>query len=129
MQSEAPFSFNARYGVESKPSWVIPAIVIALIALPWITWAGMHHSKPQIRSYLISFAASSDREIALRYGVERRSPKLAIICTVVARDIDKNVVGQIDDHIAGGAGKVERRITIPTRSEAVNADVIRCRTA
>ncbi len=129
MQSEAPFSFNARYGVKSKPSWVIPAIVIAAIGLPWIIWAGAHYSKPQIRSYLISFAASSDREIALRYSIERRSPKLAIICTVVARDIDKNVVGQIDDRIAGGAGKVERRITIPTRSEAVNADVIRCRTA
>ncbi len=129
MQSEAPFSFNARYGVESKPRWVVPAIVIALIGLPWITWAGMHHSKPQIRSYLISFAPSSDREIALRYSIERQSPEVAIICTLVARDIDKNVVGQIDDPIAGGAGKVERRITIPTRSEAVNADVIRCRTA
>ncbi len=129
MQSEAPFSFNARYGVESKRRWVVPAIVIAVIGLPWITWAGIHHSKPQIRSYLISFTASSDREIALRYSIERQNPKLAIICTVVARDIDKNVVGQIDDPIAGGAGKVERRIIIPTRSEAVNADVIRCRTA
>ncbi len=129
MQSEAPFSFNARYGVESKRRWVVPAIVIAVIALPWTIWAGAHHSKPQIRSYLISFSVSSDREVTLRYSVERRSPKLAAICTVVARDIDKNVVGQIDDPIAGGAGKVERRITIPTRSEAVNADVIRCRTA
>jgi hypothetical protein len=49
------------------------------------------------------------------------------VCTLIARDFDKNIVGQIDEEIPAGKSKVELVTLVPTRSEAVNADVSSCR--
>ena len=43
------------------------------------------------------------------------------------RDYEKNVVGQLDDTIPAGDTYLERTITIPTRADAVNAGIERCR--
>jgi hypothetical protein len=50
-----------------------------------------------------------------------------VVCTLIARDFDKNVVGQIDQEIPAGKSKVELVTDVPTRSESVNADVSSCR--
>jgi len=52
---------------------------------------------------------------------------MTTICTVIARDFDTNIVGQIDQEIPAGQGKVELISVVPTRSAAVNADVASCR--
>jgi len=57
----------------------------------------------------------------------RKDGAQVLICTLIARDYDKNIVGQIDDEIAAGLASIEKFTTIPTRSQAVNADVIACR--
>jgi hypothetical protein len=46
---------------------------------------------------------------------------------LIARDYDKNIVGQIDQEIAGEKSKIELVTVVPTRSKAVNADVSSCR--
>ena len=76
---------------------------------------------------MITFTIDSDRAVSVRYSVDRESAKAETICTVIARDYDKNIVGQIDQEIAAGTGKVELVSVVPTRSEAVNADVSSCR--
>ncbi|MEI9908024.1 MAG: DUF4307 domain-containing protein [Actinomycetota bacterium] len=115
-----------RYGI--KPvRWKKTAIVLLLLGGPWLVWAGLHHSRPEISSDLISFSPNSDRSISIRYTVERRTPTQAITCTLVARDFDKNIVGQIDDVVKPGAAIVEITTQIPTRSAAVNAAISRCR--
>jgi hypothetical protein len=76
---------------------------------------------------LISFTVDSDRAVSVRYSVDREDPKSATICTVIARDFYKNIVGQIDEEIPAGEPKVELVSVVPTRSQAVNADVSSCR--
>jgi len=127
MQSEAPFSYNDRYGVRPPSKWQIPAIVCALLGISWLIWAGLHHANPPFRTTLISFSITNEKEISIRYSLERRSATTPFTCTLVARDIDKNVVGQIDEVIPVGKSKIERITLIPTRGPAVNADVVRCR--
>ncbi len=127
MQSEAPFSYDDRYGVRPRSKWQIPAIVFALLGITWLIWAGLHHANPPYRSTLISFSITSEKEISIRYSLERRVAQTPFTCTLVARDIDKNVVGQIDEVIPAGKSKSERITLIPTRGPAVNADVVRCR--
>ena len=127
MQSEAPFSYNDRYGVRPPSKWQIPAIVCALLGISWLIWAGLHHANPPFRTTLISFSINNEKEISIRYSLERRSATTPFTCTLVARDIDKNVVGQIDEVIPVGKSKIERITLIPTRGPAVNADVVRCR--
>ena len=127
MQSQEPFDYNDRYGVKKGRSWIAIALVTAIVGVGWITWAGLHHSNPTFRVQVITFVVGDMREVSVRYSVDRHSTTTATICTVIARDYEKNIVGQIDQEIPAGEAKVELVTVVPTRSEAVNADVISCR--
>jgi hypothetical protein len=117
-----------RYG-RRPMRWKGLAVVLLIVGGGWLIWTGLYHSRPAITPTLISFSISSDRAISLRYSIQRRDPKAAIICTLVAHDFEKNVVGQIDDSIPAGAAHIEKTTLIPTRSAAVNAAISRCRPA
>jgi nitrogen regulatory protein PII-like uncharacterized protein len=127
MQSQEPFDYNERYGLRKKRNWVGVALFTAIVGVGWITWAGLYHSNPEIRVQLISFTVDNDREVSVRYFVERDSAEAVSICTVIARDFYKDIVGQIDVEIPSGKVKVELVSVVPTRSLAVNADVSTCR--
>ena len=127
MQSDPEFSYEDRYGVRPTKGWVAPAVVIAVIGISWLIWAGLHHSNPNIRASVISFTATTDRAMSIRYEVVRKDKGQVITCTLVARDYDKNVVGQIEDEIGPGLAVVQKNTDIPTRSQGVNADVVACR--
>jgi nitrogen regulatory protein PII-like uncharacterized protein len=127
MQSQEPFDYNERYGLRKKRSWVGIALITAVVGVGWITWAGLYHSNPEIRVQLISFTVDSDREVSVRFFVERDSEEAVSICTVIARDFYKDIVGQIDVEIPSGKEKVELVSIVPTRNLAVNADVSTCR--
>ena len=126
-ESDGEFSFNDRYGVRSSTRWRMPAIVLGIIGLLWIFWAGLHNANPDFRIQLISFAVTGEKEITVRYGINRADAGATTICTLVAKDIDKNVVGQIDEMIEPGPSYVERSTPIATRSAPVTASVLRCR--
>jgi len=127
MQSGPEFSYEDRYGVRPTKGWVAPAVVIAVMGISWLVWAGLHHSNPNIRASVISFTATTDRAMSIRYEVVRKDIGQVITCTLVARDYDKNVVGQIEDEIGPGLAVVQKNTDIPTRSQGVNADVVACR--
>jgi len=113
--------------VRPTKGWVVPAVVIAAIGISWLIWAGLHHSNPNIRASVISFTATTDRAMSIRYEVVRKDKNQVLTCTLVARDYDKNVVGQIEDEIGPGLAVVQKTTDIPTRSQGVNADVVACR--
>ncbi len=127
MQSQEPFNYNDRYGVKKGRSWIPVALFLAVAGIVWITWAGLYHSNPGIRVQLISFTVDSDRKVSVRYSVDRNGAEATTICTLIARDFYKDIVGQIDLEIPAGKEKVELVSVIPTRSQAVNADVSTCR--
>ena len=121
------FDYNDRYGIKPSRSWIKFAIGFALIGGVWIAWAGLHHAQPVVRSELISFSTQDPRKPVIRYFIQRDNVKNVIICTLTARDYEKNVVGQVDDTIEAGESFVERSVTIPTRAYAVNAGISGCR--
>ncbi|CAB4575748.1 MAG: DUF4307 domain-containing protein [Actinobacteria bacterium] len=127
MQSQSPFDYNDRYGIKKGQNWVGFAVLIAIAGIGWLTWAGLHHSNPPIRVQLISFTVNSDRETSIRYSVDRDGVEAPVVCTLIARDYYKNIVGQLDEEIPAGQGKIEQRTSVATRIEAVNADVLGCR--
>jgi hypothetical protein len=119
-----------RYGIQEKKRWTIPATIVTLIFIPLLMWSAWHHSNPEIRTTLVSFQNQKQDSIDITFLIERRNPSLALTCTLVARDIDKNVVGEIEDQIPPAQTRqITRTTSIPTRIAPVNAAVLVCRAA
>lgn len=128
--SEEDAYLAERYGkhFDKTIKWQIPAALIALIGIPWLLWSAGYHSQPSIRHELIAFKVIDRSNIEITYLLERNEPGLEVVCTLVARDFDKNVVGEVTDEFDANPApsrQVQTR-TIPTRIRAVNADVIGC---
>ena len=121
------FDYNDRYGVRSERAWVPYALSFVLIGGAWILWAGLHHAEPAISYSVIAFDNTDPRNTQLRYSITRRDSSKPAICTLAARDIDKVIVGQLDDQIPASDGAIERTVTIPSRADAVNAGITSCR--
>ena len=119
-----------RYGFKQRSRWRVLAILITAIALPWLLWSAWFHSNPAIRTSTIKYATIDDRKISLSFELTRRSGQSELVCTLIAEDIERNVVGELDLRVAAAA-KPEKRIEIltveiPTRLRAVHAKVERC---
>jgi hypothetical protein len=127
MQSPEPFNYEERYGASKATRWPVIALVVAILGVSWLMWTALYHSNPPLRSQLISFTIPNDREASVRYSIERSDGQRVVVCTLIARDFDKSIVGQIDREIPAGQSKVELLTIVPTRSQAVNADVSSCR--
>jgi hypothetical protein len=127
MQSPEPFNYEERYGAAKATRWPAIALVVAILGVGWLMWSALYHSNPPLRSQLVSFTITNDREATVRYFIERSDSQQVVVCTLIARDYDKNIVGQIDQEIGAGKSKVELVTVVPTRSESVNADVSSCR--
>jgi hypothetical protein len=126
-QPDETFDYNDRYGISPRKRWIAPALVVAILGVSWTLWAALNHAQPELRSTLYSFSVTADREITMKYAIDRRDPDATVICTLISIDIDKNIVGQIDDQIEGGESKVERVIAIPARIAPVSARIAGCR--
>jgi hypothetical protein len=117
-----------RYGIKERKSWRLIAIVVALVGLPWLFWSAWHHSNLEIRVTLVSFQNEKNDSIDITYLVQRRDPSTPLSCTLLARDYDKNVVGEIEDRVpASVEPAVTITTTIPARVTPVNAAVLECR--
>ena len=127
MQNPDAFNSEERYGVAKATRWPAIALVVAIVGIGWLMWTALYHSNPSLRSQLVSFTITDDRSASVRYFIERQDSNQVVVCTLIARDFDKSVVGQIDQEIPAGKSKVELVTVVPTRSEAVNADVSSCR--
>lgn len=126
MVSQAEFSYEDRYGIKPTPRWRAGATIIAILGIIWVFWAGLHHANPDVRFTLISFTPTGDKSITLRYEIVRRNTDDTIRCTLIARDFDKNTIGQIEDVIPAGERVVTREVAIPTRTKPVNGAVSDC---
>ena len=128
--SEEETFLSERYGKHylHAPRWKIPAALVALIGLPWLLWSAGYHSQPSIRHELIAFEVIDASKIEITYLVERNEPGIRMVCTLVARDFDKNIVGEVTDRFAANQRPLKevRTRIIPTRTRAVNAGIVGC---
>lgn len=119
-----------RYGIKPKGKsnlWL--GIFFSVLAILWFIWSGTNIANPAIRSELISFNVVDEQKISITYSIKVRDLASAHSCKLVARDIDKNVVGEFTDQMPGnslGIGSNLRTVEISTRIPAVNAGISTC---
>ena len=102
MQNPDAFSYEERYGVAKSTKWPAIALLFAILGIGWLMWSALYHSNPPLRSQLVSFTITNDREASVRYFIERGDSQQVVVCTLIARDFYKNIVGQIDPEIPAG---------------------------
>jgi hypothetical protein len=128
--AEVTAFLRERYGNKGSQnwvrSWILPALIFAVLGGAWMIWSGTHAANPEIRTTLLSFDSSSPASIRIRYSITVKHPVGNHQCTLVARDAQKNTVGEIVDHIPLGVASITHEVAIPTRLQAVNAAVLSC---
>jgi len=104
-------------------------ISFTTLALLWFIWSGTNFANPAIRSELISFQVIDEQKLSITYSIQVRDLTTSHSCNLVARDFDKNVVGEFVDKMPAGTlnvGPNLRIIEISTRIPAVNAGISGC---
>jgi hypothetical protein len=119
-----------RYGITpAGKNRVWLAVISIVLILAWFIWSGTNFANPQIRSTLISFEVIDDQKISISYNISVKDLNKQHTCSLVAKDIDKNTVGEVIDRIPANslfAGDNLRKIEISTRLPAVNAVIASC---
>jgi hypothetical protein len=119
-----------RYGITERSRsrfWL--SIIAMLLVAAWFIWSGLNAANPPVRSDLISFKVIDRKTTSITYTVFVRDLSIDHSCSVVARDLDKNLVGQVVDQMPAGSmkpGKNQRTVLIFTRVLAVNAGITSC---
>ena len=123
-------ALRQRYGIKDLPksrNWLLGALIGIVAA--WFAWSGYNAANPAVRSELVSFKIIDAQSISITYKISVRDNSIDHSCAVVARDIDKNVVGEVTDPMPAEelmVGANLRTLTIPTRLPAVNAGISSC---
>lgn len=123
---------RARYGLDaierSRRRNRFIAWPLGLAALGWLYWSANFAAHPAFATELLGFKVVSNNSIQIDYQVTLRDPAKGGHCTLVARDLNKNLVAQFDDVIApsNSASPVRHDVTLKTTGAPVNGDVIGC---
>jgi hypothetical protein len=119
-----------RYGIKSAGKNRIWITLFSLfLVLSWFIWSGTNFANPDIRSTLISFKVVSDQKISITYKILVRDTTIEHSCSLVAKDFDKNTVGEVVDLMPASSlaiGENQRTVEISTRLPAVNAQIASC---
>ena len=123
-------TLRQRYGIKSGRRgnlWFVIGLI--LVSLLWFIWSGTNIANPKLRSELVSFKVIDEQSISITYNIQVRDLDIAHSCNLVARDLAKTVVGEVNDAIAAcelQPGKNLRTVVISTRTPAVNAGISSC---
>jgi len=116
-----------RYGIKKADGNRYELIAVSvLLVSAWFIWSGYNAENPEVRSDLISFKNIDDQSISITYSIQARNINIDHSCSLIARDLEKNTVGEVSDLMPAGsllAGKNQRTVVISTRLPAVNAGI------
>lgn len=119
-----------RYGIkENNRNWLWPAVISLLAGISWFIWSALNAANPDVRYELLSFKVVNDQSISVTYSISVKDLNTDHSCSIVARDIDKNTVGEISDLMPATSlksGANTRTIEVATRLPAVNAGITSC---
>ena len=119
-----------RYGIkENNRNWLWPAVISLLAGISWFIWSGLNAANPDVRYELLSFKVVNDQSISVTYSISVKDLNTDHSCSIVARDIEKNTVGEISDLMPATSlksGANTRTIEVATRLPAVNAGITSC---
>ena len=78
-----------------------------VIAMSWLIWAALVHSRPAVAAQVAAYTVTSDTAISVTISVDRRDPSVPVTCRLIAQAADFQPVAeqQVRDrseHSTGG---------------------------
>jgi hypothetical protein len=130
--SDAEERLRRRYPRSRVPRpLLIVAIAIGVaVAMGWLVWAALYHSRPVVAAQISAFTVVSDTAIDVTLTVDRRDPAVPVTCRVLAQAADHSAVGEQQVIVAATAARVvNQKLTLVTLRRAVTATVDGCTAA
>lgn len=118
-----------RYPPRRTPRWAwIPlAIACALVGGTWLLWTALYGANPPVSARITAFHVTSDTSVDAVLTVQRPDPRLAVTCTVVAKAVSYETVGQLPVEVgASEQGLLDVPVTLRTFKRATTVDLEGC---
>jgi len=105
-----------------KPLLIALVGVGVTIAVSWLVWAALFHSRPAVVAQVAAYTVVSDTSISMTLTVERRDPGQPVTCRVVAQAADFQPVAEEEVAVeASTATVVDKPVTLVTLRRAATA--------
>lgn len=118
-----------RYPPRRTPSWAwIPlAAALAAVGLSWLVWTAWIGANPPVSARISSFQVTSDTSVSAVVTVQRPDPTLRVRCTVVAKAVSYETVGQLPLELAASdTTLLDVPVTLRTFKRATTVDLDGC---
>jgi hypothetical protein len=96
-----------------------------VLALTWLVWTALLHSRPSVAAQVQTFRIDSDTSASATVSVERRHPSMPVTCRVLAQAADFQPVGEQLVPIAASSNHVVEVSVILTTLRRATAVVVR----
>jgi Domain of unknown function (DUF4307) len=97
------------------------------VALGWLIWAALFHSRPAVVAQVSAYSVVSDTAIDVTLTVDRRNPAQPVTCRLIAQAADFSPVAEQQVAVAGSTARVvDLKLTLVTLRRAVTATAKGC---
>jgi len=127
--ADAAERLRRRYPKPRMPRPLLVSLIVVgvVLALTWLVWTALLHSRPAVNAELVAFRIDSDTSVSATISVERRDPSVPATCRVLAQAADYQPVGEQQVSIASGTDRiVEAKIVFTTLRRATTVVVRGC---
>jgi hypothetical protein len=118
-----------RYGAPSptgRALVVAGTVALAVLALTWLAWVTLVHSRPLVSSKLVGFEVAGEHVATARFAVTRREDDVSASCLLRAYADDHSIVGERTVAVAPGGPTEVVDASVRTERRATAVEVVGC---
>jgi Domain of unknown function (DUF4307) len=127
--TDAAERLRRRYPKSRMPRPLLVGLISVgvIVALTWLVWTALMHSRPPVAAHVVSYRITSDSSVSVTIAVERPDPSIPATCRVLAQAIDFQPVGEQQVPVAASSRRiVEVNLVLTTLRRATAVVVKGC---
>ena len=127
--ADAAERLRRRYPKPRMPRPLLVGLITVgvVLALTWLVWTALLHSRPVVEAEVVTLRIDSDTSVSATISVERRDPAMRVTCRVLAQAADYQPVGEQQVPIAASTDRVvEANLRFTTLRRATTVVVKGC---
>ena len=127
--TDAAERLRRRYPKSRMPRPLLVGLISigVVLAMTWLIWTALQHSRPAVAAHVQAFRIDSDTAVSVTITVQRRDPSLPATCRVMAQAVDFQPVGERQVTIAPSADPlVDVKLVLTTLRRATTVVVKGC---